>query len=187
MSEIRTMRTTDKEAVQHVCLNASSAKPPVPVPQKLWDDAVLQIFCNYYVDKESENSFVAVDENDVPFGYIVCAKDFDEWKEVFEKDYVKHSLNPLVKGMAGGTIESLAAFKDDYPAHLHIDILPGHQGEGIGTKLMNALTDHLKEMGVKGVMLGVASDNTGAIRFYERLGFVRLAEGEAEINYGLKI
>lgn len=58
-----------------------------------------------------------------------------------------------------------------YPAHLHIDILPSHQGQRWGPKLMDALFTKLRDANVPGVHLGMAAANEGAGRFYARYGF----------------
>src|SRR5699024_148009 len=64
---------------------------------------------------------------------------------------------------------------DKWPAHVHIDLLPMVQGQGMGRKTMTALLDLLRQAGAKGVHLGVDPANTGAIAFYERLGYQRFA------------
>ena len=43
-------------------------------------------------------------------------------------------------------------FKDEYPAHFHINILPEYQRVGAGGKLINALFEHYRNKGIKGVM-----------------------------------
>ncbi|KAG0634576.1 hypothetical protein HOY80DRAFT_912022 [Tuber brumale] len=65
-----------------------------------------------------------------------------------------------------------------YPAHLHINILPGFQSKGFGGKLMERFLRGLRarETGVCGLHLGMRRDNVAAGRFYERCGF-RLHEG----------
>ena len=65
---------------------------------------------------------------------------------------------------------------NDYPAHLHIDLLPCLQGKGMGRKLMDTLFAELKQRGIPGIHLGVGSSNTGAIEFYKKLGFSVLQE-----------
>jgi GNAT superfamily N-acetyltransferase len=64
----------------------------------------------------------------------------------------------------------------DYPAHLHIDLLPGIQQKGIGRALMNELFVELARQKVHGVQLGVGSKNTGAVAFYKKTGFSVLVE-----------
>jgi ribosomal protein S18 acetylase RimI-like enzyme len=63
---------------------------------------------------------------------------------------------------------------DAYPAHLHIDLLPEHQGRGLGRRLIDTLRAALAERGVPAVHLGLDPANTGARAFYERLGFHEL-------------
>lgn len=54
---------------------------------------------------------------------------------------------------------------------MHINIKPGYQHCGIGTSLFAALTEHLRGIGCKGVMLVVDSYNTNAINFYKKNKF----------------
>ncbi len=74
-----------------------------------------------------------------------------------------------------------------YPAHVHIDLLPRVQGRGWGRRLMVAFLDRLRAAGVPGVHLGVGKRNVGAVAFYERLGFERLAEYQLAFVYGMRL
>lgn len=51
-------------------------------------------------------------------------------------------------------------------------VLPEHQGKGFGRSLMDYGVNRLKETGHTGVILWVLEQNTKAIRFYERYGYV---------------
>jgi ribosomal protein S18 acetylase RimI-like enzyme len=62
----------------------------------------------------------------------------------------------------------------EYPAHLHIDLLPRIQGQGIGRALLERLFESLHRAGAEGVHLGVAEENERARRFYSHLGFEEL-------------
>ncbi len=64
----------------------------------------------------------------------------------------------------------------DYPAHLHIDMLPCIQQKGVGRKLMDSLFAELAHQKVPGLHLGVGSSNTGAVAFYQKVGFTVLEE-----------
>lgn len=75
----------------------------------------------------------------------------------------------------------------EYPAHLHIDLLPVVQGGGVGRRLIATLLDELRRRGVRGVHLGVDPQNVGAAAFYERLGFERLPSPEGSVRYGIRI
>ena len=78
-------------------------------------------------------------------------------------------------------------FKKNYPAHMHIDILPGFQGSGNGTKLVETLLSELKSRGIRGVCLCVGSDNARAIAFYKKRGFKILLKTPGGIYMGQKL
>lgn len=50
---------------------------------------------------------------------------------------------------------------------------PSARGRGVGTLLMNAARDFALSTGAKGVILETATDNLGAQRLYESLGYAR--------------
>lgn len=50
-------------------------------------------------------------------------------------------------------------------------VLPGHQGHGLGRKLMLASIDALQSMHAKELSLTVTKSNSAAVQFYEKLGF----------------
>ncbi|MCK0115417.1 GNAT family N-acetyltransferase [Isoptericola sp. S6320L] len=74
----------------------------------------------------------------------------------------------MVRGLQGGELET-------HPAHLHIDLVPEAQGQGLGRRLVDTLRAALAARGVPGVHLGYDPANTRARAFYDRLGFVELA------------
>ena len=57
-----------------------------------------------------------------------------------------------------GEIESLA-------------VQPGYRGQGIGSRLLTALTAELATAGVRDLVLGALPGNDAAIRLYQRQGF----------------
>jgi GNAT superfamily N-acetyltransferase len=56
----------------------------------------------------------------------------------------------------------------------HAYVLPGRQGEGIGTSLLG----RLREGAGRPMLVGTWADAAWAIRFYERNGFARVGEAE---------
>lgn len=66
--------------------------------------------------------------------------------------------------------EAEGLLKRGIEATLHVDILQEWQGQGWGRKLVEEVVARLSKTS-KGVFLGMASDNTRVIPFYERLGF----------------
>ena len=65
---------------------------------------------------------------------------------------------------------------DEYPSHLHIDLLPRAQGRGHGAEMVDRLLAKLVGMGSPGVHLGMWIANTRAERFSKRLGFQKLTQ-----------
>ena len=173
MIGIRKYEAKDKPAALKILVETSR----LPVATKE-DIRYLELLYNdYYTETEPENCFVAVDENDEAVGYIICAQDHRKFLDTFKKFYL-----PEIKELGFGyyfraimDIYSHLVFVKKYPAHLHINVLNVCQGQGTGTKLMDALKDELRSKGVKGLMLSCAADNDGAIRFYKRNGFKVLA------------
>jgi ribosomal protein S18 acetylase RimI-like enzyme len=72
-----------------------------------------------------------------------------------------------------------------FPAHLHIDLLPVGQGQGMGRRMMDTLLDKMRALGVPGVHLGAAKANQRAVRFYANYGFEVLRESDAAYNFGM--
>ncbi|MEM6897013.1 MAG: N-acetyltransferase family protein [Pseudomonadota bacterium] len=49
------------------------------------------------------------------------------------------------------------------------------RGRGMGDALLRALEEHARARGMKSLIGGIAGENTGSIRFHERLGYARIA------------
>ncbi len=82
--------------------------------------------------------------------------------------------------------EILIAEVDEYPAHLHVDLLPAAQGQGWGTKLVGRLRSELADVGVPGVFACLDAQNVTAPGFYRRIGFAELPSSTAEAPvYGI--
>jgi ribosomal protein S18 acetylase RimI-like enzyme len=59
---------------------------------------------------------------------------------------------------------------------LHIKILPSHQRQGWGRKLIQTFLEAVKKEGCTGVHLGMPGTNDEAEAFYRSLGFRRFPE-----------
>lgn len=182
---IRKYQEKDFEATKHVCLNDMLGKEGY---EKVIE-YVEVMFCRYYLEKEPENCFVAVDENDRVIGYTYGAADYDNYQNNFSEyiNAVAEIENRKFLNDALTEMYDHAIYKKDYPAHLHIDILPDYQSKGIGSKLIKAFCDNLREQNIKGVMLIVGTENEGARRFYERNGFILLQDMPTGAAYGMKL
>lgn len=62
-----------------------------------------------------------------------------------------------------------------YPAHLHINLLPQARGHGLGAALLQAYLHEIRRRGVRGVYLSTTAENRAALRLYRSFGFEVLA------------
>lgn len=86
------------------------------------------------------------------------------------------AMRAAVYGGHCSMLQNVPGALAQYPAHLHVDVLPDYQGRGWGNALMDAFLRCVKGMGAGGVHLGMVRGNDGARRFYERLGFAVCGE-----------
>jgi len=186
MPTIRNYRAEDKENVRRVCLHA---KPGEAVELSAARAASLATFCDYYIECEPQNCFVAVDSNDEAIGCIWCAEDYRRYYERFAGKYL-----PAMKGLPRltrmnywGAAWTPRFFAKNYPAHLHIDVLQAYQRQGLGSLLMDALTAHLRAKGVPGVMLVVSATNEKGMSFYRKYGFGQVTRIARSVVMGLRL
>lgn len=167
---IRKYKPGDREALRDICHKTATA--PEYVASK---DLVAALFCEYYTDYEPDNIFVIARQgDDEAVGYILCAENYKNYIRTFRQKQLPKvaAIDEKAARMhkIGFIMDRLNGRK--YPAHMHIDILPEAQRMGFGTKLVDTLTAHLKEKGVKGLCLGVGGDNEKGINFYKKYGFI---------------
>lgn len=80
----------------------------------------------------------------------------------------------------------LERFYPEYPAHIHTDILEEYTGNGVCSKLMQALFEVLKEEKVPGICVLVDTNNKRAVRFYEKTcqaGFFNLRQDQVFLKH----
>lgn len=76
---------------------------------------------------------------------------------------------------------------DDFPAHLHIDLLPDQQGRGAGRALIEACVALLAERDVPGLHLVAEKANGPAQAFYPRVGFEVIAEDDDAVTFARRL
>ncbi|HEY3606405.1 MAG TPA: GNAT family N-acetyltransferase [Pseudonocardiaceae bacterium] len=64
------------------------------------------------------------------------------------------------------------------PLLTHLEVLPAFRNQGIGTKLIKAVEDHLIEAGCERIALAVRVDNDNAARLYRDLEYRDWGHGE---------
>lgn len=102
-----------------------------------------------------------------------------EEEATFIREYNENPKNLLITAKEDGRIVGdahLEVFtrRMSHRAGLGITVRKEAWGRGIGTALMERLVAHAREQGIEIIELQVRSDNTRAIRLYEKFGFVRI-------------
>ena len=75
--EIKRYEEKYKDDVRFVCLNSNG---PCKLNEKQ-QHLILTTYCDYFIEQEGNNCFVAVDKNDKAVGYILCAENYDKYKK----------------------------------------------------------------------------------------------------------
>ncbi len=155
--------------------------------------------CCFVVEEADTNSEKPKTiEQRVPQGYILGCTNSDSFNEWMENEWLpplrkRYALpyegktdfeNRIIKLFHNVHERSKKDWAKDFPAHLHIDILPSLQGKGCGKALMHVFLNRLKEKKVSGVHLGVGSSNEKAIAFYTAMGFFVLEHIDSGLILG---
>jgi ribosomal protein S18 acetylase RimI-like enzyme len=198
---IRGYRPADLEAIYEICLligdNGNDATPLYRERRILGD-----LYAGAYGRFASELAFVAEDEQGV-CGFtlgVVDTASFDarlerEWWPALRQRYRDPGAIPVEKRNADERAANLIHHPPlmspdvlaDYPSHLHIDVLPRLQGQGVGGRLMQTLLDALRTAGSTGVHLVVSAGNPRAIGFYRHVGFHELARDPRSLTLGKRL
>lgn len=198
---LRPARTTDPAEVARlydICLLTGDSGHDASASYQ--DPRLLgEVYVGAYLALEPDLAFV-LDDGDGPVGYVLGARDTIAFEADCERAWWPplRERYPLGSFREGGNDARLVgqiqspgatdpAVVAEYPAHLHVDLLPAAQGGGNGRRLLEALFDALRDRGVPGVHLGVATANTNAIGFYAHIGFTELSGNEGGKTLGLRL
>lgn len=182
---VRQYRPEDRDALYDVCVRTAheggDARGVYPDP-----DLMPTIFAGPYAHLEPELAFV-LDNGERAVGYIVGAADTAAFAKTFRTDWLPAVAErfPAVQGPPRTLADEMTLLLynpermvvpelADYPAHLHIDLLPEYQRQGHGRTLTETFLAALRRRQVPAVHLGMVTSNTAARAFYDRLGFHEL-------------
>ena len=201
MPQVRRARTDalERARLEEICLRTGAAGGDAT--QLLDDPSLLtDAYLTPYLALEPDLCLVLVDDADVPVGYALGTADtaaFEArcatwWPEA----RARHSARtrPARPGLEQHLVERLDGrdptdprLVEQFPAHLHIDLLPELQGQGFGRRLIDTLVAALRERGVRGLHLAADVRNTSAAAFYERTGFSRIPSHADVVAFGREL
>jgi ribosomal protein S18 acetylase RimI-like enzyme len=155
------------------------------------DDLMPDLFVGPYLHLAPHLAFVLEDRG-VAVGYVLGVADTAAFLAGYRREWIPLTLDRYPVPTAPPTTpdEEMVAYHHDrermllpelrdHPAHLHIDLLPSHQGRGHGRAMMSVLLAALAADGAPRVHLGMLTANTGARAFYDRTGWYEIAVPDA--------
>jgi len=195
---VRKFQEDDRSHLYHVCLATGDSGASA---LHLYNEKEMlgEIYVGPYLSFQPDLSLTLI--KDGVAGYALAALDtrtFEDtlskqwWPAILEKyqNRSPENFNEREKNLFD-YIQNLPlrpkVIVDQYPSHLHIDLLETAQGRGIGKAMMHLLLETLREKGSKGVHLGMGSQNVRAFAFYTKLGFTLLDKNDDEWTMGLKL
>lgn len=198
MSEriIRPYRATDLPTLADICLDTGDAGAGA---RGLFRQNTLlgDVYAVPYAQHDPSLAFV-VDAGGVAVGYVLATADTTAFNAWFRQEWwpsVRSRYAADATLTRDGAVLATATaiggkpvpYAEEYPAHLHIDLLPQAQGGGFGRRLIETELAALRSRGVPGVHLVASAANTNAIGFYDRLGFTRLDSPPEAAAFGMRL
>ena len=195
MTGIRPYRPADRPALFEICVKTADAGADATGmfgDDELWG----LLFAVPYAERHPDLCWMVEADDGRGIGYIVATDDTDAFEQWFRDEWWPQFAQRFPRpAVAESAEEKMIEYgyrrgpgqsphTAQYPAHLHIDLLPETQGQGLGRRLIETLFAELRRRGVKGLHLGMNPENTGAAAFYERLGMERLASEDGGRSYG---
>lgn len=193
---IRPATEADLPALSEICLRTANAGRD---GSALYSDPLLPgyLWSVPYAKFEPAFAFVLA-EGAAAFGYVLGAGDTATFHDRLAAEWwpwVRSQVAGRV-ATAPGDAHALARIAEpeagrpwlqaDYPAHLHINLLPAAQSAGWGRKMIETELAALRARGVRGVHLGVMPDNLRALGFYRRLGFEEIGR-DRSVLFGMRL
>jgi ribosomal protein S18 acetylase RimI-like enzyme len=197
-SRIRPYQPDDLDALYDICLRTSDHGQD---GSSLLTDPALpgHVYAAPYGLFEPSLAFI-LEDADGAGGYVIGALDSLAFAERLERDWwpALRRRYPDPPPEAPGvprTADQRFAYQihhpwptapelaEDYPSHLHINLLPRMQGRGHGRRLIDTLTGALRSRGSRGVHLHVGPSNKHAPGFYRRIGFTGRPAGDGHVFF----
>lgn len=195
---IRPYQSADRPGVRHIYGMDEFARPHLmhryPRMSEYLADSM-----SHYIDREPESTFVAEVCGDV-VGALLGAVDARRTEEICEREVEPRLLRHCLTGRYGWPGWLWTVWRTElasrgtrtpevdpkqYPAHLHIGVLPEWRRRGLGTALMARYGDYLARRGVAGYHLYAASFHRLGVVFYRKLGLEELGAFEWRFHNGI--
>ena len=198
---IRLYQTGDEALAYHVCMKTGDHGADGEPYFREDPDALGRIYVGPYLEFSPELALMLEDETGV-CGYALAVLDSKDFFDRYEKEWrpklVQEFSRPSGPKENWTRVQSVYESYhdpdyfcpepyDEYPSHLHIDLLEHAQGKGHGREMMEELLKMLAGRNSPGVHLGMSASNERAFGFYQKLGFHELCRDDDSIYLGMKL
>lgn len=185
---IRLYQPGDEAGASYVCMKTGDHGKDGEPFYREDPDALGRLFVAPYLRFEPELSFILEDAQGI-CGYALGALDSKSFYWRYETEHRRGlcARFPAPTGDPSGWTRVQQVYDwyhhpdyfcpepyEQYPSHLHIDLLPRAQGRGYGRQMLEGVMHQLVKRGSPGVHLGMSCLNIPALGFYQRLGFCEL-------------
>jgi GNAT superfamily N-acetyltransferase len=186
---IRQFQSADLEALYSISLATGLAGGDA---SHLYADPKLigHIYAAPYALLEPDLALVVEDDDGVA-GFAVGTTDTTAWEEKLERlwwpslreryampsegDALRWTHDQRRAFMIHRPMPAPRTIALQYPAHLHMNLLPRLQGRGIGTRLFHQWMAIAGARGTTATHVAINRANAGGIAFWGKMGFVELA------------
>lgn len=184
-ASIRRYRPSDRDDVYDVCVRTGAAGQDARGRYST-DRLLGDIYAGPYLHIAPEHAYV-LDGGERAVGYVIgtpstrgfVAAYLADWLPLMRGTYTPPAATPRSeeeRKLADmfGPEHMLRPELAAHPAHLHINLLPDYQGAGHGRSLITTFLASVAAAGARSCHLAVRVANSGALRFYEKLGWRRI-------------
>jgi GNAT superfamily N-acetyltransferase len=187
MPRLRLAQASDLDAFYSISLATGLAGNDAA---HLYEDGMLvgHIYSAPYACLEPDLALIVEDDSGVA-GFVVGTTDTESWEARLEREWWP-ALRMQYPDPGGASSDWTADQKrwaiihhpertatniaQEYPAHVHLNMLPRRQNQGLGAMLFEAWLELARDRGAAAVHVGVNRANVRALRFWAQRGFQRL-------------
>jgi len=165
-----------------------------PANEHIPDDWIwAEFWTRYFTDREPQNSWVVCHEGDAEVvGYLTGTADarrFDRYlpflvpgivfrtirRRLLRRSASRKAIISILRSLAAGEMSVPDRIVRDYPATLHIDLLPEARARGLAGRLYRLFIRRMRSLGAAGIHAQTLSINKPITRFCRNAGFTLVA------------
>jgi GNAT superfamily N-acetyltransferase len=196
---IRPYQPSDRPAVRAIYGMDEFARPRLQQKHPRYGEYLADEM-SYYPDHEPESLFVAEVEGQV-VGALLGGVDTGHFERVYQKHIRPRLLRRTLSGAygwpgwlpallrtewAGRQVQAPRVDRAQYPAHLHIGLLPAWRRQGLGTALVQCYEAYLRQRGIPGYHLFASSFHPLGVAFYFKLGLELIDQFDWRLHTGFE-